>query len=146
MGIITNNAPILAPIPLPPSAVQRKASKPLADELLPTITPPSPDTALARLKEKEAELRGIRAELEKLGMKEKAVNMKVSPEALELVFSAWLKDLEEVMGSGNVLGMKEFLARFVSKVELGYNRAVIHYTYPLGELCGINSNRVGGTK
>ena len=57
----------------------------------------------------------------------------ITPEALEVVFSTWRSKIERVAQAGDMLTAKKLIAQFVSKIELGRNTAIIHYTYPLLE-------------
>ena len=55
----------------------------------------------------------------------------ISLEALSVVFSAWRQQIETAIQSDDILTAKRLLAQFISKIELGRQKAVIHYTFPL---------------
>jgi len=55
----------------------------------------------------------------------------ITPEALALVFSDWRTRIEQARQRGDILAAKRLIAQIVSKIELAYDRAVIHYSYPL---------------
>jgi hypothetical protein len=46
----------------------------------------------------------------------------------------------EAQQKEDILGMKNFLTRFVSKIEVGYKTAHMYYTYPIDDLTHLNSN------
>ena len=56
----------------------------------------------------------------------------ISLEALSVVFSAWRQQIETAIQSDDILTAKRLLAQFISKIELCREKAVIHYTFPLG--------------
>ena len=56
----------------------------------------------------------------------------ISIEALAVVFSAWRQQIETAIQSDDILTAKRLLAQFISKIELCREKAVIHYTFPLG--------------
>lgn len=55
----------------------------------------------------------------------------ITPEALARLFSFWREQIAITYQNGDILKAKKLLYQFVQKIELGYNAAVIHYTYPL---------------
>lgn len=56
----------------------------------------------------------------------------ISLEVLSVVFSAWRQQIETAIQSDDILTAKRLLAQFVSKIELSREKAVIHYSFPLG--------------
>lgn len=55
----------------------------------------------------------------------------ITPDALARLFDAWRSQIASAYQNGDILKAKKLLYQFVRKIELGYNAAVIHYTYPL---------------
>ena len=96
-------------------------------------------SAVERLKEREVEKVRILHDLTTLKAKKQAAQLEISPEALTLALEAWQRQIIEAQEQENVRALRELLKNFVSKIELGYNKAVIWYTYPLEEN-GISSN------
>jgi site-specific DNA recombinase len=85
-----------------------------------------------RLKQLRQERDEYTAQINRL-KNERSVEMpEITPEALELVFSTWRVEIEKAIGMGNILAAKRLLAQFVSKIEIGREKAIIYYTYPLG--------------
>ncbi|MEW6085544.1 MAG: recombinase zinc beta ribbon domain-containing protein [Chloroflexota bacterium] len=54
----------------------------------------------------------------------------IAPEALALVFSTWREQIQAYYQTGDILNAKKLLARFVEKIELGRDTAIIHYIQP----------------
>jgi hypothetical protein len=52
---------------------------------------------------------------------------------LKRLISSWLSgaQFDQLQESGNIRELKAWLQQFVSRIELGYNRARIFYTYPM---------------
>lgn len=84
--------------------------------------------AVDRLKEREAERDGLLLDLRQWQSKKDAVGLKINPVALAFVFDYWREEIMTVRNVGNVQAMRRFLARFVLKVELGYNQTRIWYS------------------
>lgn len=71
----------------------------------------------------EARIKALKAERD--------INIpKISQEALALVFSTWREQIQQYYQTGNILTAKRLIARFVQKIELGRETAIIHYTLP----------------
>jgi DNA invertase Pin-like site-specific DNA recombinase len=87
--------------------------------------------AVERLKERELERGQVLRDIQEVKSKRAMATLDVSPEALAVAFDAWRGQLEGLRQGEDTRGLRNFLSRFVSKVELGYNRAVIWYTYPI---------------
>lgn len=54
----------------------------------------------------------------------------VTLEALTMIFDTWRDQIRNATERGEIIIARKLLYQFVSKIELGYNKAVIHYTYP----------------
>jgi site-specific DNA recombinase len=83
---------------------------------------------LVELKRQQAEyvsrIRTLKAEQEQ-------ETPEITPEALTLIFDTWRDQIQNANDRGEIVTARKLLYQFVSKIELGYNRAVIHYTFPL---------------
>jgi len=71
------------------------------------------------------------ASLKQLEGKREMARVEVTPDALMLALSVWRDQLREKANSGNIPETKRMLRRFVEKVELGYKKANLWYTYPV---------------
>ena len=61
--------------------------------------------------------------------------MDVSPEALAVALAVWRGQIEAASQSGDVRVLRNLLfPRFITKVELGYDKARIWYSFPLDAL------------
>ena len=56
----------------------------------------------------------------------------ITPETLGMIFSTWRAEIEKAISKGDILAAKRLMAQFVSKIDLGRDKAIIHYTFPLG--------------
>ena len=108
--------------------------------------------AQERLKQRESEKTQTQGEIERLSLQLATAVTIVTPEAMQIILAAWRAQFDQVQESGNVREIKAWLMQFVSRIELGYNRARIFYTYPMMDLLSTadnTRNRVphcGGTK
>ncbi len=89
------------------------------------------EAARARLKERETELAILKAEIKSLEIRQAIAVIEISPEALQITLDAWTSSLSGLLAVGDTVALRSFLTRFISKVELGYNQARIHYSFPL---------------
>ncbi len=96
-----------------------------------TIERTGSPAAQERLNQREAERAQTKAELEKLNLELAAAQTEITPEAMGIILAAWRAQLDQLQESGNVREIKAWLLQFVSKIDLGYNRARIFYTYPM---------------
>jgi DNA invertase Pin-like site-specific DNA recombinase len=94
----------------------------------------------------EAEQVRLRAELQHLQVKRAAAQVEVTPEALAAVLAAWRGEFAEAKDARDPRALRNFIRRFVAKIELGYNRARVHYTYPLDGFHGNGAATYGGTR
>ena len=51
-----------------------------------------------------------------------------------MALETWRKRLVEAQLKEDIIGMKYFLSRFVSKIEVDYHTARLFYTYPIDDL------------
>jgi DNA invertase Pin-like site-specific DNA recombinase len=86
-----------------------------------------------QLKQREAEQARLECDLRQIEAKRRVARVEISPEALTLAIKTWIQQVEQTREAGDVRALKKTLARFVSKVELGYNTARIWYTFPIGD-------------
>jgi site-specific DNA recombinase len=84
-----------------------------------------------RLKEREKDRAIMEAEIKSLENRLNNSSVEISPEALQITLAAWAGELTGLQAGGDSGALRAFLARFVRKIELGYNKAIIHYTFPL---------------
>ncbi len=93
-----------------------------------------------RLKERETEKAQTKAEIEQLTLQLTASHVEITPKAIEIILAAWRDQFKDLQESGNVREVKSWLMQFVSRIELGYNKAKIFYTYPMIDLSRNGSN------
>jgi hypothetical protein len=89
------------------------------------------EAARTRLKERETEQAILKAEIKSLETRQANADIEISPEALQVTLVAWTQSMVKLHNVGDTGALRSFLTRFISKVELGYNQARIHYTFPL---------------
>ena len=94
--------------------------------------------AQERLKQREAERSQTKAELDRLRLQRVTAVTEITPEAMEIVLAAWRAQFDQARASGNVREIKAWLMQFVFRIELGYNRARIFYTYPIESMIGLS--------
>ena len=97
---------------------------------LDTIEKTGSAAAQERLQQREAERIQVKVELERLSLQLVTAVTTVTPEAMQIILAAWRAQFDQVQESGNVRDIKAWLMQFVSRIDLGYNRARIFYTYP----------------
>lgn len=86
----------------------------------------------ARLQAREAELAGYQAEIRELHSKKAAAQVEISPEALSLALAVWRGQIETASQAGDIRVLRNLLfPRFITKIELGYDRARLWYSFPL---------------
>jgi hypothetical protein len=93
-----------------------------------------------RLDLREAERIQTKSNLERLELQLMAAQTEITPEAMEIILAAWRAQFDQIQESGNVRELKAWLLQFVSRIELGYNRARIFYTYPMIDLFSTGGN------
>jgi DNA invertase Pin-like site-specific DNA recombinase len=105
-------------------------------------------SALDRLKQREAEKITTRIEIERLNMQLTAAQVEITPEALGLILAAWREQITKAQEANNIREVKAWLMQFVSRIELGYNQAKIFYTYPMIDFSRARNalSLCGGTK
>jgi DNA invertase Pin-like site-specific DNA recombinase len=84
-----------------------------------------------RLKKLKQEKADHSARIKALKAEREAETPQITPEALALVFSEMRAQIQNAYQSGDLLIAKKLIAHFVSKIELGHDAAIIHYTYPV---------------
>lgn len=99
-----------------------------------------------RLLAREVEQAQIENKLRELKEKRKAAQVKVTPEALGLVLEYWRNQIDVAEEAKDIHALRRILRSFVTKLELGYNVARIHYSFPISALNpGIGLPLGGGT-
>ena len=84
-----------------------------------------------RLKHRETEKSQTKVELDRLRLRLATAKMEISQEAMNIILDTWHAQFKQLRESGNVREMKAWLLQFVSRIDLGYQRARIFYTYPI---------------
>jgi len=54
----------------------------------------------------------------------------ITLETLSTILDTWRDQIRKATENGEIITARKLLYQFVSKIELGYNKAVVHYTYP----------------
>jgi hypothetical protein len=72
--------------------------------------------------------------LQEAESKRKTAEVELAPEALAIALDAKRRHLVEAQQKEDILGVKNFLTRFVSKIKVGYKAAHMHYTYSIDDL------------
>jgi hypothetical protein len=89
----------------------------------------------ARLQSREAELAGYQADLRELQAKKATAQVEVSPEALAVALAVWRDQIEAASQAGDIRVLRNLIfPRFITKIELGYDRARLGYSFPLDTL------------
>jgi len=109
-----------------------------------TIERTGSPAAQDRLKQREAEKLQTQVALERLSLQLAAAQTEITPEAMMIVLTAWRAQFEKLQESGNVRELKAWLLQFVSRIDLGYNRARIFYTYPMIDLLSVAEDSRNG--
>jgi len=89
-------------------------------------------SAVDRLRQREAEKATLSAKLRDMESQLHARHLQLSPEALEEVFHAWREQMADTLGRQDIQAARIMIERFIIKVELGYDQVRIRYRYPLG--------------
>ena len=97
-----------------------------------------------KLREREVELARLKTEREQVERERKASQVEVTPEALVAVLNYWRNQIAEARDRQDVFALRGYLARFVSRVDLGYNLARIHYKYPVEALAQVTNGSLWG--
>jgi len=93
-----------------------------------------------RLKAREAELAFHQAEIWDLQSKKAASQLEISPEALKVVLDVWRGKIQAASQAGDVRVLRNLLfPRFITKVELGYDRAKVWYAFPIEGYKGVEA-------
>jgi hypothetical protein len=105
---------------------------------------------IERLKEREAERGELIIGIKSLEARVAAAQVEITPEVLAFLLDRWRNQLMELQNSGDIRSLRNNLSKFVAKIELGYNKAKIWYTFPLeGPLYPVEhlvgEFRLGGT-
>jgi DNA invertase Pin-like site-specific DNA recombinase len=101
--------------------------------------------AVERLKQRESECAILANEIKQLESKRDSLNLEITPEALQMVLETWRDEIHCATKIGDVLKVKEILAKFVEKIEVGYKQAKIWYTFPVENSLPFISYTLGGT-
>ena len=99
--------------------------------LLDAIESTSSATAKERLKERENERARLQFDLSVLQSRRRAAQLEISIEVLEVTLAVWRGDIEEARAQNDIRRLQALLRRYVTKIELGYDKACIWYTIPI---------------
>ena len=117
---------------------QIKAAKRTLEDLdiaiqrtLNTIEKTGSQAAQDRLKQREAERAQVKGEIERLSLQLATAQTEITPEAMKIILTTWRDQFDKLQETGNVREIKAWLMQFISRIELGYNKARIFYTYPM---------------
>lgn len=105
-----------------------------------TIEKTGSPAAQERLKQREAEKTQLLAGLQKLELQLATAQTEITPAAMDVILLAWHRQFEKLQESGSVRDIKAWLMQFVSRIELGYNKARIFYTYPMIDIFPTGGN------
>lgn len=115
--------------------------------LLHAIEKTGSPSAADRLKDCERERAQVKAEIDHLLSQLAASKVEITPDAMKIVLDAWREKFTQARATKNMKFIRDWLYRFVSRIDLGYNRAMIHYTYPMADFSPRDSYPLrGGTK
>ncbi len=92
------------------------------------------EAAQERLKQREVEKHQVKSEIESLSSQLATAQIEITPEAMEIIIQAWHAQFTDVQETGSIRDLKAWLMQFVSRIDLGYNKARIYYTYPMTDL------------
>lgn len=90
--------------------------------------------AQERLQQREVEKAQTQGELKRLDLQLATARTEITAEAIGVIIAAWRAQFDQLQKSGTLREIKAWLVQFVSRIELGYNRARIFYTYPMIDL------------
>lgn len=85
-------------------------------------------TRMIELKRQQAE---YTARIRELKAAQDQARLQLTPEALGFVFDTWRDQIRNAAERGEISTARKMLYQFVKRIDLAYNKAVIHYTYPM---------------
>jgi len=109
--------------------------------LMDTIETYGAQSAGDRLRQREAERAELSAHLVQLEGQRSARLFRISPQALEQVFTTWREQVADSLARYDMQAVRILAERFLERVELGYDRIRIHYRYPLDSGLGSQTSR-----
>jgi len=98
-------------------------------------------SAVDRLRQREAEKATLAAKLQDMESQLHARHLQLSSEALEEVFHAWRKEMAVTLARQDIQAARIMIERFIIKIELGYDEVRIRYRYPLGASLGMGNEK-----
>lgn len=102
-------------------------------KLLTTIEKTGSESAQERLMQREAEKIQAKSDVERLSAQLAMAQIEITPEAMDKIINKWRDQFNKIQETGNVRDIKSWLMQFVSRIDLGYNRARLYFTYPMIE-------------
>lgn len=110
-----------------------------------TIERTGSQAAQDRLIEREKEKTQVKANIERLSLQLATAQVEITPAAMVIILDAWREQFNKLQEAGNIREIKSWLMQFVARIELGYNKAKIFYTYPMIDLLGTSSTKLRNT-
>lgn len=86
--------------------------------------------AVSRLSQRQSDRARLQTEMKLLKSRRESTKVEITREALGLVLDVWRGQFLKLQAEEDIRGLRALLARFVTKVELGYTTGRIWYTYP----------------
>lgn len=87
-----------------------------------------------RLKEREIDRDKLNKKLKDLQSKRIAAQVEITPEAIQAVLGFWREEIILAAESKDILSLKMVLRRFVTRIDLEYNKCVVYYKFPIDSL------------
>ena len=113
-----------------------------------TIEKTGSQAAQDRLSQREAEKTQTKYKINQLSLQLATAQTEITPEAMNIILAVWLEQFSQLKESDNVREIKAWLMQFIYKIELGYNKARLYFTYPMTDILNsrITPAVCGGTK
>lgn len=87
--------------------------------------------ARTRITELQAQEKEYEIQIRELKARREHETITITPAALALVLDIWREQIQNSLEQGEIITARKLLSKFVEKIELAYNKAVIYYTYPM---------------
>ena len=110
-----------------------------------TIERTGSQAAQDRLIEREREKTQVKANIERLSLQLATAQVEITPAAMVIILDVWREQFNKLQEVGNIREIKSWLMQFIARIELGYNKAKIFYTYPMIDLLGTSTPKLRNT-
>ena len=98
---------------------------------------------------REAEKAQSKYEIERLNMQLASIQIEITPEAMKIIIAGFLEQFDKLQKKGDIRESKAWLLHFIYRIDLGYNRARIFYTFPMTDILNTRTGNItilrGGT-